>query len=275
MDVMPEIMDGKNIADFIDPDIAEKLEALEREEEKLQAEGFYDNDEEMVISPFVPSPQTTFSSFPVFFSSTLMTNVKQPKPKSLFPIKSKHSLRKNPKRIKLGYHAQPVFERSLNSPMHSLKPGWTPVESKSVPSSWLSSKVPSVSVREMMTMTMKWTWMVKVKVVKMTRLGKTLTRWMLMMRKDLQARKSRQILVLLLRNGHRDPIVLWLDFEITSYVDVHFILILILPPDYSNYLIHSKLIVPRNFAISANDPVICSQKLVRVIALLKSKWSVG
>ena len=61
---MPEIMDGKNIADFIDPDIAEKLEALEREEEKLQAEGFYDNDEEMVISPFVPSPQTTFSSFP-------------------------------------------------------------------------------------------------------------------------------------------------------------------------------------------------------------------
>jgi len=61
---MPEIMDGKNIADFIDPDIAEKLEALEREEEKLQAEGFYDNDEEMVILPFVPSPQTTFSSFP-------------------------------------------------------------------------------------------------------------------------------------------------------------------------------------------------------------------
>jgi len=272
MDVMPEIMDGKNIADFIDPDIAEKLEALEREEEKLQAEGFYDNDEEMVILPFVPSPPNHFF---IFFSSTLMTNVKQPKPKSLFPIKSKHSLRKNPKRIKLGYHAQPVFERSLNSPMHSLKPGWTPVESKSVPSSWLSFKVPSVSVREMMTMTMKWTWMVKVKVVKMTRLGKTLTRWMLMMRKDLQARKSRQILVLLLRNGHRDPIVLWLDFEITSYVDVHFILILILPPDYSNYLIHSKLIVPRNFAISANDPVICSQKLVRVIALLKSKWSVG
>ena len=34
MDRMPEIMDGKNIADFIDPDIAEKLEALEREEEK-------------------------------------------------------------------------------------------------------------------------------------------------------------------------------------------------------------------------------------------------
>jgi hypothetical protein len=41
-------MDGKNIADFIDPDIAEKLEALEREEEILEAEGFYDDHEDMV-----------------------------------------------------------------------------------------------------------------------------------------------------------------------------------------------------------------------------------
>ncbi|KAG2016473.1 GTP binding protein 4 [Coprinopsis cinerea AmutBmut pab1-1] len=49
-DVMPEIMDGKNIADFIDPDIEEKLEALEREEERLQAEGFYDSEEEMFDS---------------------------------------------------------------------------------------------------------------------------------------------------------------------------------------------------------------------------------
>jgi nucleolar GTP-binding protein len=50
-DRVPEIMDGKNIADFIDPDIAEKLEALEREEEKLQAEGFYDSEEDIVSSP--------------------------------------------------------------------------------------------------------------------------------------------------------------------------------------------------------------------------------
>ena len=45
---MPEIMDGKNIADFIDPDILEKLDALEREEEKLEAEGFYESESEMV-----------------------------------------------------------------------------------------------------------------------------------------------------------------------------------------------------------------------------------
>ena len=48
MDIIPEIMDGKNIADFIDPDISEKLEALEREEEKLAAEGFYDSEEDIV-----------------------------------------------------------------------------------------------------------------------------------------------------------------------------------------------------------------------------------
>ena len=47
-DAIPEIMDGKNVADFIDPDIAEKLEALEREEERLEAEGFYNSDDSMV-----------------------------------------------------------------------------------------------------------------------------------------------------------------------------------------------------------------------------------
>ncbi|EJD32469.1 NOG1-domain-containing protein [Auricularia subglabra TFB-10046 SS5] len=49
-DVMPEIMEGKNVADFIDPDIMERLEALERKEEKLEAEGFYDSDEEILDS---------------------------------------------------------------------------------------------------------------------------------------------------------------------------------------------------------------------------------
>lgn len=37
-DVIPEIMDGKNIADFIDPEIMEKLEQLEKEEEERLAE---------------------------------------------------------------------------------------------------------------------------------------------------------------------------------------------------------------------------------------------
>ncbi|GBG32241.1 Nucleolar GTP-binding protein 1 [Hondaea fermentalgiana] len=36
-DVIPEIVDGKNIADFIDVDIMQKLEALEREEEERAA----------------------------------------------------------------------------------------------------------------------------------------------------------------------------------------------------------------------------------------------
>jgi nucleolar GTP-binding protein len=46
-DKIPEVLDGKNVYDFIDPDIEEKLAALEEEEEKLEAEGFYDSDEEL------------------------------------------------------------------------------------------------------------------------------------------------------------------------------------------------------------------------------------
>lgn len=44
-DIMPEIGSGKNFADFIDPDILERLDELEAEEEKLENEGFYESDE--------------------------------------------------------------------------------------------------------------------------------------------------------------------------------------------------------------------------------------
>ena len=37
-DTIPEIIDGKNIADFVDPDILKRLEELEREEDQLVAE---------------------------------------------------------------------------------------------------------------------------------------------------------------------------------------------------------------------------------------------
>jgi len=40
-DVIPEIWEGKNIADFVDPDIMEKLEKLEQEEAEREASGFY------------------------------------------------------------------------------------------------------------------------------------------------------------------------------------------------------------------------------------------
>ena len=47
-DVMPEIMDGKNIFDYIDPDINQKLQALEEEEEQrlLEKQNQLDNEEE-------------------------------------------------------------------------------------------------------------------------------------------------------------------------------------------------------------------------------------
>lgn len=37
-DVIPELFDGKKIADFVDPDIEAKLEALQREEDELEAQ---------------------------------------------------------------------------------------------------------------------------------------------------------------------------------------------------------------------------------------------
>ena len=46
-DAVPEIWDGKNIADFVDPEIEAKLLALEREEDELEAKGFYESEEEM------------------------------------------------------------------------------------------------------------------------------------------------------------------------------------------------------------------------------------
>ena len=46
-DRIPELLDGKNVYDYVDPDIEAKLQALEEEEEKLEAEGYYDSDEEI------------------------------------------------------------------------------------------------------------------------------------------------------------------------------------------------------------------------------------
>jgi nucleolar GTP-binding protein len=46
-DRIPEVFEGRNVYDFIDPEIEAKLAALEAEEEKLEAEGFYESDEEV------------------------------------------------------------------------------------------------------------------------------------------------------------------------------------------------------------------------------------
>jgi len=45
-DVIPELWKGHNIADFVDPEIFEKLEALEKEEDIREKAGFYNNDSE-------------------------------------------------------------------------------------------------------------------------------------------------------------------------------------------------------------------------------------
>lgn len=48
-DIMPEVLDGKNVYDFLDADISSKLQALEEEEERLEQEGFYDSDSDVDI----------------------------------------------------------------------------------------------------------------------------------------------------------------------------------------------------------------------------------
>ena len=48
-DKIPEILNGKNVYDFIDPDIDAKLQALEEEEARLEAEGFYDGEHDVEI----------------------------------------------------------------------------------------------------------------------------------------------------------------------------------------------------------------------------------
>lgn len=40
MDRIPEIMDGKNVADYVDQDIDAKLALLEQEEDQLQVQPF-------------------------------------------------------------------------------------------------------------------------------------------------------------------------------------------------------------------------------------------
>ena len=44
-DVIPETWAGHNIADYVDPDIMEKLEALEKEEELREKAGVYNSEE--------------------------------------------------------------------------------------------------------------------------------------------------------------------------------------------------------------------------------------
>lgn len=48
-DKVPEYYLGRNVYDFVDPDIDAKLEALEEEEARLEAEGFYDEEEDAEV----------------------------------------------------------------------------------------------------------------------------------------------------------------------------------------------------------------------------------
>lgn len=49
-DIMPEFLNGRNISDYVDPDIEKRLAALEAEEEQLEASGHYDNNDDPIIT---------------------------------------------------------------------------------------------------------------------------------------------------------------------------------------------------------------------------------
>lgn len=106
MDVIPEIMDGKNIADFIDPDIVEKLEALEREEEKLQAEGYYESDSDMVSFHI---RHYAFRLTIVVSSSILRTNAKPNEPRLLCNTRLNPRASRNRRRTKLAFLVPLVY----------------------------------------------------------------------------------------------------------------------------------------------------------------------
>lgn len=73
-DDVPEIMDGKNIIDFYDPDIEAKLALLEEEEEKLLAEMNIDmEDEEKEVLNFV------YYREKIILKHSLRSNIKQVK----------------------------------------------------------------------------------------------------------------------------------------------------------------------------------------------------
>ena len=46
-DRIPEVFEGRNVYDFIDPDVEAKLAALEAEEAQLEENGFYESDQEL------------------------------------------------------------------------------------------------------------------------------------------------------------------------------------------------------------------------------------
>ncbi|KAM5584548.1 nucleolar GTP-binding protein 1-like [Rosa sericea] len=58
-DIMPEILDGHNVFDFVDPDILDRLEELKREEGIRQAE--LDDDVEMGGMELIPEEQETLA----------------------------------------------------------------------------------------------------------------------------------------------------------------------------------------------------------------------
>ncbi|KAJ3220526.1 Nucleolar GTP-binding protein 1 [Clydaea vesicula] len=107
-DIIPEIMDGKNVADFIDPDIEEKLAALEEEEERLISQGFYNSDSDLEMDTEVD----------------IRSNVREPRPKKVLDKETRSRLesrmpRKRTRSVSQGVNiarSQSVGTQLINNP---------------------------------------------------------------------------------------------------------------------------------------------------------------
>jgi len=138
-DVIPEIYNGKNVADFIDPDIEAKLEALEREEEALAEQGFYASDDEEIVSStlLVVGIKLTFRSIP------RRKNSEMPLPRSTsVNLKSRRSPRKRTSyRTDLSFPERRSLSPYLVLPRVCVMPATTLPLSRNVPhDSWLKRR---------------------------------------------------------------------------------------------------------------------------------------
>jgi nucleolar GTP-binding protein len=88
-DIVPEIMDGHNIADFVDPDILQRLDELEREEdERAAAAEAAGEDEDMSDEVKHCCVQKSIFISPVCI-----------KEKTVIPIKKSYTIRNNHHRM--------------------------------------------------------------------------------------------------------------------------------------------------------------------------------
>lgn len=156
-DVMPEFYNGKNVADFVDPDIEAKLEALEREEDALAEQGFYKSDEEGMVRPanvYLSRRLTRCSSTQKKRSSAMLLSRFGARKRSLrcFP-RTKTSFK-----IAQSSHGKTSMSHLPNSLMVCENTGTTHLYWKDEPRDWSCKRRPLGKRQKPQPETRTWIW---------------------------------------------------------------------------------------------------------------------